>query len=233
MPFTGPFTGFGRDFFEFFEELAGNNERPWFEANKDRYREVVVAACISFIEEMAPRLAGISKHYVADPKPNGGSMFRIYRDVRFSRDKRPYKEHAAVQFRHSAGKDAHAPGFYLHLEPGKVIYGGGIWKPPAPELAKIRTAIGKDPAAWTRVINNKALNAKTGGIMGDALKRPPKGFSADEKHIEDIKRQTFFAMCYDTERAARAKSFVSDVEDGFRAVTPLMKFVCKAVGAPF
>lgn len=91
MPFTGPFTGFGRDFFEFFEELAANNERPWFEANKDRYREVVVAACISFIEEMAPRLAGISKHYVADPKPNGGSMFRIYRDVRFSRDKRPYK----------------------------------------------------------------------------------------------------------------------------------------------
>ena len=77
------FTGFGRDFFEFFEELAANNERPWFEANKDRYRETVVAACISFIEEMAPRLAGISRHYVADPKPNGGSMFRIYRDVRF------------------------------------------------------------------------------------------------------------------------------------------------------
>lgn len=220
------FNGFGRDFFEFFEELALNNERPWFEANKDRYKEIIVAPCIGFIEAMTPRLGRISKRYVADPRPNGGSMFRIYRDVRFSKDKRPYKEHAAIQFRHAGGKDAHAPGFYLHLEPGRVIYGGGIWKPPAPELAKIRTAIAKDPAAWSRVINNKT-------IMGDGLKRPPKGFSGGDKHIEDIKRQTFFAMSYAGEKAAASKNFADDVENGFKAVTPLMKFICKAVDAPF
>jgi uncharacterized protein (TIGR02453 family) len=101
MPNT--FNGFPRDFFSFFRELKAHNERPWFEANKQRFRDSVQAPMSAFIEAMAPRLTKISKHFTADPRPNGGSMFRIYRDVRFSKDKRPYKEHAACHFRHAAG----------------------------------------------------------------------------------------------------------------------------------
>src|SRR5215468_2550444 len=116
------FHGFPPDFFAFFRELKGNNERPWFEANKERFRESVQAPMSQFIAAMAPSLRRVSKEFIADPRPNGGSMFRIYRDVRFSRDKRPYKEHASCYFYHSRGKNVHAPGFYMHFAPDEVRF---------------------------------------------------------------------------------------------------------------
>ncbi len=143
-----PFKGLPKDFFVFFKELAKNNERPWFEDNKERYKASVLGALSDFIEGMAPRVAKISKHIVVDPRPNGGSMFRIYRDVRFSKDKRPYKEHAGVHFRHALGKDAHAPGFYMHFAPDEVFFGGGIWMPEPDALAKLRRAIADDSKGW-------------------------------------------------------------------------------------
>ena len=106
------------------------------------------AQMCDFIEAMAPRLEAIAPMYVADPRPNGGSMFRIYRDVRFSRDPKPYKEHAACQLRHQAGRDAHAPGYYVHLALDGVRFGGGIYLPPAPILTKIRHAIDEKDANW-------------------------------------------------------------------------------------
>ncbi len=128
------FPGFPEDFFRFFVDLEQNNERAWFNQNKARYYESVVNPISEFIVAIAPRLQRISPHYIANPKPHGGSMFRIYRDTRFSKDKTPYKTHAGVQFRHEAGKDAHAPGFYVHLAPGEVFFGGGVWMPPNPVL---------------------------------------------------------------------------------------------------
>jgi len=109
------FKGFPQGLFSFFEELKINNNRAWFNDNKARYYDTVVNPITEFIVCMGPRLKKISGHYVADPKPHGGSMFRIYRDTRFAKDKTPYKTHAAVHFRHEAGKNAHAPGFYVHI----------------------------------------------------------------------------------------------------------------------
>src|SRR5438874_507873 len=148
------FKGFPKGFFQFFKELAKNNERPWFEENKERYKAVVVAPMSDFITAMSPRLAKISKHFVADPRPNGGSMFRIYRDVRFAKDKRPYKEHASCHFRQAGGKDVHAPGFYMHFAPDEVFFGGGLWMPPPEALNKIREAIAARPAAWKKVLED-------------------------------------------------------------------------------
>ena len=128
------FDGFPKDFFAFLRELKANNERPWFEANKQRFRDSVQVPMSEFIAAMAPRLAKISKNFTADPRPNGGSMFRIYRDVRFAKDKRPYKEHVACHFRHAVGKDVHAPGYYMHFSPGEVMFGGGMWMPPSDAL---------------------------------------------------------------------------------------------------
>src|SRR5262245_16529190 len=107
--------------FKFLKDLAKNNNRPWFEENKARFERDVRDPLLSFIGDFASPLAKISKHYLADPRPSGGSMFRIYRDTRFAKDKSPYKTHVAAHFRHSAGKDVHAPGFYVHLEPGQVF----------------------------------------------------------------------------------------------------------------
>ncbi|WP_434111361.1 TIGR02453 family protein [Methylocaldum sp. GT1TLB] len=112
------FVGFPEDLFRFLEELSMNNNREWFTANKRRYQTSVVAPVSDFIQAMGERLNRISPHFTADPRPNGGSMFRIYRDTRFSHDKRPYKENVGCHFRHVTGKSAHALGFYLHLQPG-------------------------------------------------------------------------------------------------------------------
>ena len=119
------FKGFPADFFQFLSELKENNNRPWFNENKARYYDCIVSPMCEFIVAIAPRLEKISPHYIADPRPHGGSMFRIYRDTRFSKDKTPYKTHAACHFRHQAGKDAHAPGFYAHFALDTLHFGGG------------------------------------------------------------------------------------------------------------
>lgn len=227
------FAGFDDRFFGFFEELKQNNERPWFQANKARYEQDVLGTLSSFVEAIAPRLAKISPHYVADPRPRGGSIFRIHRDMRFAKGGKPYKENAGVHFRHEGGKDAHAPGFYVHIEVDKVFFGGGIWKPPAPELKKIREAIAERPEAWDKVIKDRKLKATFGAVGGDGLTRPPRGFDPEHRHIEDIKRQTFFLMRHEDPAITRDKSFVKEVEATFKAATPLMRFLSGAVGAKF
>jgi uncharacterized protein (TIGR02453 family) len=212
--------------FDFLRDLAANNNRDWFEANKPRYRADVVEPVSAFIAAMAPRIEAISPHIVADPRPNGGSMFRIYRDTRFSRDKTPYKTHVGCQFRHTAGKDAHAPGYYVHLGPGEVFFGGGIWMPPAPMLHAVRQRIVDKPKAWT---------AATGAlsIRGEQLTRAPKGFDAAHPLEADLRRKSFFAMAEGSEALAASDAFETSVAAQFEAIAPLMRFIAGAAGLPF
>jgi uncharacterized protein (TIGR02453 family) len=230
---TDGFKGFPKDFFAFFRDLKAHNERPWFEANKQRFRESVQAPMSDFIAAMAPRLAKISNHFTADPRPNGGSMFRIYRDVRFSKDKRPYKEHAACHFRHALGKDVHAPGFYMHFAPGEVFFGSGLWMPPPESLSKIREAIVGKPAAWKKVLEDRTFRKHFDGVKGEALTRPPRGFDPAHPYIEDIKRKSFFAMREADQKLALSSALVDEVAGSFAALSPLMKFLCTALDVPY
>ncbi|MDX1379981.1 MAG: DUF2461 domain-containing protein [Xanthomonadales bacterium] len=226
------FKGFPADLFRFFQDLSAHNDRDWFNAHRDRYQASVVDPMCAFIAAMAPRLARISRHYVADPRPNGGSMFRIYRDVRFSKDKSPYKTHAACHFRHEAGKDAHAPGFYVHLEPGRVFFGGGIWRPPSPALAAIREHIVDAPKEWSRVTSAKAVRER-GGIRGEQLQRAPRGFDPEHAQVDDLKRKSFYLVSETTHEVACSPAILSEVTAGFRAAGPLARFVCGALELPF
>ncbi len=230
---TDDFKGFSPDFFAFFEELAAANTREWFQANKPRYTDVVQNELSDFVSAMAPRLKRISKHYLADPRPNGKTIFRIYRDVRFSKDKRPYKEHAACHFRHAGKGDVHGPGYYFHLEPKEVIFGGGIWKPAPEDLNKIRAAIAGDAKAWSKIVGNPDLKETFGGVSGDGLKRAPKGYAPDHPHIEDLKRKTFFVIRRVPAALARKAEILDEVETSFRTAVPIMRFLSKALGAPF
>jgi uncharacterized protein (TIGR02453 family) len=227
------FAGFPKDFFAFFRELKANNNRPWFEENKERFKESVQAPMSQFITAMAPRLKKISKHFTADPRPNGGSMFRIYRDVRFAKDKRPYKEHAACHFRHELGKDVHVPGFYMHFAPEEVMFGGGLWMPPPDTLGKVRDAIVGKPQVWKKAVTDKRFTAQFDGVHGEALSRPPRGYDAEHPFIEDIKRKSFFAMREGSVKLASSAKLVDEVADTFAAASPLLKFLCNALDAPF
>jgi len=227
------FKGFPKDFFAFFRELKAHNERAWFEDNKQRFRDCVQAPMSEFISAMAPKLAKISKHFTADPRPNGGSMFRIYRDVRFSKDKSPYKLHAACHFRHALGKDAHAPGFYMHFSPNETVFGGGLWMPPPDALATIREAIAAKPAVWKKVLSDKAFAKRFDGVGGDALSRPPRGFAPDHPFIADIKKKSFYAMRQEGAKFAASPKLVDEVADTFKSASPLLKYLCGALGVPY
>lgn len=228
-----PFTGFPKDFLAFFRELAKNNDRAWFEANKERFRSNVQEPTRSFIAAMDLPLGRFADCFVADARTQGGSMFRIYRDTRFSRDKTPYKEHAACQFRHQAGKDAHAPGFYVHFEPKEVFFGGGIWRPPSAELRAVREAIAADPERWTEITRAPAFKRRFGGVEGDSLKRPPQGFDPEHPLVEDLKRVSFFAVQTVKPDAILSKDFAKEVAKSFEALAPFMEFLTEAVGLPF
>ena len=208
-------THFQPELFAFLAELKENNSKEWFQANKDRYRSDVQEPLLGFISAFAEPLGTISSNFVADPRPNGGSMFRIYRDTRFSKDKAPYKTHAAAQFRHAAGRDVHAPGFYLHLEPGSVFVGAGVWHPDGKTLGNIRNAIVADPTAWKRIVNGKAL-AEAFAREGESLKRPPRGFDPEHPLVDDLKRKDHILVAKLSQKAATSPGFLDEFAGLFR-----------------
>ena len=219
-------------FFDFLRELKANNERSWFEANKARYHADVRDPMLDFIADFADPLAGISPHFVADPRANGGSLFRIYRDTRFSPDKTPYKTNAGAHFRHAAGKDAHAPGFYLHLEPGACFAACGIWHPGGDALAGIRNTIAEGPAAWTLITRAKAFR-DTFTLGGQSLQRPPRGYDAAHPLIEDLKRKDFIAVTTFPEADALQPDFRRRFTRIARHGAAFVGFLSRAVGVPF
>ena len=218
--------------FDFLRELGANNERPWFEENKARYRAEVRDPMLDFIQAFAEPLAEISPHFRADPRANGGSLFRIYRDTRFSKDKTPYKTNVGAHFRHEAGKDAHAPGFYLHLEPGMCFAGCGVWHPDSPTLGRIRDAIVEKPEEWTRITTGADF-CRIFRLAGEALKRPPRGYDPEHPLIEDLKRKDFVVIADVEESEAVRPDFLDRFAAIARAGGEFTGFLCKAVGVPF
>jgi len=219
--------------FAFLEDLADNNERDWFKANQDRYEEHVRGPAIAFIEDFGDRLMKISPHFIADPRKVGGSLFRIQRDTRFAKDKTPYKTHTGMQFRHVASRDdVHAPGFYLHIQPGACYAGVGLWRPATPDAVKIRTRIDEDPAAWKKAAYGKAFTDRY-EVDGDRLVRVPKPFDADGPYADDVRLKDFIAGTSLTKRDVTATTFLNDYVALCRAAKPFMAFLCDAIGVAF
>lgn len=226
------FPGFPLAMLHFLEELASNNDRAWFTCNKERYEEVARAPALEFISAMAKPLASISPHFVAVPKKVGGSLMRIHRDVRFSADKAPYKTNLGIHFRHEAGKDVHAPGFYLHIALDECFLGAGIWRPDSEALGAIRERIVEEPARWKRARGGKRFT-DVWTPSGDSLKRPPRGYEADHPLIEDLKRKDHIGMAQLTHDDLLADDLVERATAAFKRSKPYVGFLCDAVGVPF
>jgi uncharacterized protein (TIGR02453 family) len=223
------FAGFQPALVSFLEDLRFHNERPWFEANRQRYERDLREPALAFIEAMGPRLAAISPELVADTRKVGGSLMRVNRDIRFSKDKSPYKTNLGIQFRHSAGKDVHAPGLYFHVEPGEAFLAAGLWHPDKEPLAQIRTAIAERPADWLAARDDAGFQ-RLWRLGGEANKRPPRDFDPDHPLIEDIKRTDFIAVAELPEEAIFGPAFPDRAGEYFAAATPLMRYLCGAVG---
>lgn len=227
-----PFRGFSPDLFRFLTELSQHNDRDWFAANKSRYEEVLLEPALAFVEAFAKPLHAISPHFMAVPKRSGGSLMRIYRDTRFSKNKSPYKTNVGIHFRHEVGKDVHAPGFYLHLQPGECFLGAGIWHPDNEVLTRIREAIDEDSSRWKRVCGGKAIGEHF-TREGDSLKRPPRGFDPDHPLIEDLKLKDHLLMHRFEDSMACSERFLGIVRDRFKTTRPFVRFLCEALTLPF
>ena len=218
--------------FAFLKELKVNNNRAWFQANKDRYEADLKRPMLAFIENLSAPLAKVSPEFVCDPRGNGGSMFRIYRDTRFSKDKSPYKSWAAARFRHIEGRSKPAPVFYLHLEPRNVFVGCGIWHPESKVLAQLRQFLVDNPNAWKRA-RSDAQFRKHFELGGRTLTRAPRGFDPDHELIEDLKRKDFVASSHLTQKMACAKDFPDQFAERCAAASPFIDYLCAALDLDF
>jgi uncharacterized protein (TIGR02453 family) len=225
-------THFRTALFDFLRDLRANNNRAWFETNRARYEADVRDALVGFVAEFAPYLYAISPCFVADPRPVGGSIFRIHRDVRFSRDKTPYKTNAGAHFRHSVGRDVHAPGFYLHLEPGEVFAACGIWHPDPTTQTRIRDAIVARAADWRRITSDLALRHGL-AVEGEQLARPPRGYDPRHRLIDDLRRKDFVVSTRFAEAEACKPDFLERFATTCRNAAPFVRFLTEAVGLPW
>ena len=224
---ASPFTD---ETFAYLEELALHNERDWFNANRERYESAVREPALEFIRAMAPELRRISPHFTASDKKQGGSLMRVFRDVRFSPDKTPYKTNIGIQFRHERAKDVHAPGFYIHIEPGRCFLGAGSWMPDKDALAAYRTAVAQRTADWRKAqrrLGDWQLD------RGQALKRPPRGFDADHPAIEDIKLKWFILSQNTEDEDFLEDDAIEAIAAKFRQSKPFLKFLADALKVEF
>ena len=215
--------------FEFLSELADNNNREWFQDNKSRYERDVRDALVQFVSDFGDRLREISPYMVADPRLSGGSIFRIYRDVRFSKDKSPYKTNAGMHFRHEVGRDVHGPGLYLHLQPGQVFAAAGIWRPNSATVGKIRGAIVANPDRWKGIVT-EARFSSIYTLDGESLKRAPRGVDPDHPLIEHLKLKSFAATTSFTQEEACSADFIDSYADTCKIASPFAEFLTASVG---
>lgn len=236
---------FTPDTLKFLKDLARNNNRDWFQRNKARYEASVRQPALAFIGDMAQPLHKLSPHYVAEPKPVGGSLFRINRDTRFAADKSPYKAHTGMTFFHVRTRGTaraadggegrgrlDAPVFYLHLQPGECFAGGGLWHPQPDTVKRVRDYMLGNPASWKKATRSAAFR-KQMELGGDVLSRPPRGYDPAHELIGDLKRKDFVASARIPDADIASQVLQARVLGIFRATAPMMDWLCGALDLEF
>jgi uncharacterized protein (TIGR02453 family) len=218
--------------FRFLRELRKSNDRDWFRAHEEAYERDVSGPALRFITAFAGALRRINPHFVADPRPVGGSLYRLQRDERRKTDKRPFKTHVGIVFRHANGRPAQKLGLYLHLEPGDVFAAAGMGQPDHASLCEVRDAMIASPSTWRRAIGARGFPGLW-GLAGDSLVRVPRGYDPQHELAVDLKRKSFVAVTGFTEREACAADFPQRLEDTWRASAPLLRFLARALALPW
>jgi uncharacterized protein (TIGR02453 family) len=217
----------------FLRQLASHNNKPWFEAHRSEFESDVRDPMRALIEDMDVRFARFAPEISGDPKR---SMFRIYRDIRFSKDKSPYKTHAACWFHHSSatrnvGGEANegSAGFYFHLQPAKSFIGGGIWMPPRPQLDKLRDAIAENPDRFDAMV--RALPRRLGGLSTEMMtKRMPRGFAEGHPAAKWLRYQSFTTGRALTDSQVLGTRLAQLLEREYVAILPLVRWLNAALG---
>jgi uncharacterized protein (TIGR02453 family) len=215
--------------------LARHNRKPWFEAHRAEYELAVREPLRELVEQMDVRFARFAPEIVGDPRR---SPFRIYRDVRFSNDKSPYKTHASCWFFHQAGSRAvgreasgGGAGFYFQIGPGASFTGGGIWMPPREALGRLREAIAEDHRRFAKMVTDAKVMRRFGGLTEEAvLKRPPRGYAPDHPALRWLKFQSFTLGRDLTDAEATSERLPDLLEADYRLMLPLVRWINAVLG---
>ena len=218
--------------FKFLRDLARHNEREWFQAHKADYEAHLRQPFLRLIADLQPDLRTLSEHYRADPRPMGGSLFRIHRDTRFSNDKSPYKPWSGARFFHARSREVPAPSFYLHVQPRNCFIGAGIWHPEPETQRRIRQFIFDNPGNWTAAVQAPAFRRRY-TLDGDSLVRAPRGYPPDHPLIEDLKRKDFVATAVLDDDMVLGPGLRKAVAGHFTALAPLVDYLCAALDLEF
>jgi uncharacterized protein (TIGR02453 family) len=229
------FRGFAPGALKFLRGLARHNDREWFEDHRAVYEAEVRGPLRALVEEMDVRLARLAPELVGDPRR---SIFRIHRDVRFSKDKSPYKTNAACQFYHhdagrGAGQDAQGAGagLYFQLADGECFVAGGIWMPARPALEKIRDAIAAEPEALDEIVRAAGFRGRFGSLSEEAmLTRLPRGYAEGHPAERWLRYKSFTASRMLTERDVTSPRLAATIERNFAALVPLVRWLNEAIG---
>ena len=231
------FTGFRPDAIQFLVDLSENNDRSWFQPRKGEYERLLKEPLEALISTLAERFAARGIPLRADPSK---SPFRIYRDVRFSKDKSPYKTNLGASFpwvseapgdggTRSHTTNVHSSGGYFHLSPGEIYVGGGIWHPEKPWLEAFRRRVLDEPGRVRKLVNEPEFKATFGSLGGDSLVRVPTGFPPDHPDVELLKLKdvTFGRRLSDAE--AMSPGLPDVIADTLQTALPVMRYLA-AIG---
>ena len=215
-----------RDTLHFLKEVDQNNNREWFALNKERYEEAK-ADLIQFIADLIPLVAKTDPVFSIDT-PAKKCLLRIYRDVRFSKNKDPYKTNYGIYFA-PIGKHVNQPGYYLHLQPGKSFFAGGYWQPAAAELKQIREEIDYNGAEFRAIVEDEAFTKLFQLTKEDTLKNAPKGYDVDNPLIDILKLKSFEAVYPLKDDEFFKPGILNKIDVAFKTVYPLISFLRTAV----
>lgn len=219
--------------FKFLRGLARHNERAWFQANKDRYDTHVRAPFQRLLTDLQPDVLAVSPHYRADPKPVGGSLFRIQRDTRFANDKTPYKSWQGARIFHARGRQVEAPSFYLHLQPGNCFIGAGLWHPQPATQRQVRQFIFDNPGSWKAAAHAPAFRRRFELDDDEKLVRVPRGFPPDFECIDDLKRRNFVALRAIDDELVTGPRLRRTIAADLAALGPFVDYLCAALDLEF
>jgi uncharacterized protein (TIGR02453 family) len=206
----------------FLRELEANNDRDWFQPRKQEYETLVRAPMTEIVEAVNRELSKVGPDYITEPSK---AIYRIYRDVRFSKNKDPYKTHIGALFPHRLlGKDGGA-ALYFHLSTKEFLIAGGIYQAPPSALMRVRTHIRDSHDRFANVLREKAVRDYFGALQGDKLTRPPKGFAADDPAIEYLRHKDLLLEVSKPAESGLGSGAVKDLLKGMRLLIPFVSYL--------
>jgi len=208
----------------FLTELVENNNREWFALNKERY-ETAKSDVLAFVGELIPVLSAVDPQYPSDT-PAKKCLMRIYRDIRFSKNKNPYKNNYGISFRAANGA---GPEYYLHLQPGKSYFAAGCWMPEAADLKNIREEIDYNTSEFLEIIEAKSFTSMFSLSAEDTLKKAPKGYEPTHPQISLLKLKSFIASMPISDEELFKPSIVNHLKKAFEQAYPFVQFLKRAV----